>query len=67
MEMQHSTMTYAEVETMIKAGAATGEPGAIPFLRIPDEQESTLQVRADIALHLGINIVFADVPSVLIR
>ena len=31
--MQHSTMTYAEVEAMIQAGAATGEPGATPFLR----------------------------------
>ena len=32
-EMQHSTMTYADVEAMIAAGAETGEPGATPFLR----------------------------------
>ena len=33
-EMQHSTLTYADVEAMIKAGSMTGEPGAIPCIRM---------------------------------
>lgn len=33
-EMQHSTITYADVEAMIKAGSMTGEPGAIPCVRM---------------------------------
>jgi 2-keto-3-deoxy-L-rhamnonate aldolase RhmA len=53
LEMQHSTMSYKEVEQMIAAGEATGEPGATPFLRIPDELESTLQKATDIGA-LGI-------------
>jgi 2-keto-3-deoxy-L-rhamnonate aldolase RhmA len=33
-EMQHSTMTYKDIETMIKEGSKTGEAGAIPFVRM---------------------------------
>lgn len=61
-EMQHSTMTYADVETMIAAGAATGEPGATPFLRIPDEQESTIQKATDIGC-LGLILPTVDTPE----
>jgi 2-keto-3-deoxy-L-rhamnonate aldolase RhmA len=61
-EMQHSTMTYADVETMIAAGEATGEPGATPFLRIPDELESTIQKATDIG-SLGLILPTVDTPE----
>ncbi len=61
-EMQHSTMTYKDVETMIAAGEETGEPGATPFLRIPDEQESTIQKATDIGC-LGLILPTVDTPE----
>ena len=66
LEMQHSTMTYADVETMIAAGAATGEPGAIPFLRVPDELEGTFQKATDIG-SLGLIVPTVDTPEQAIQ
>jgi 4-hydroxy-2-oxoheptanedioate aldolase len=44
LEMQHSTMTWAEIEKMI----ATCPRAGIPMIRLPDEFESTIQKAADI-------------------
>jgi 4-hydroxy-2-oxoheptanedioate aldolase len=43
-EMQHSTMTWAEIEKMIAACPRAG----MPMIRVPDELESTLQKATDI-------------------
>jgi 4-hydroxy-2-oxoheptanedioate aldolase len=43
-EMQHSTMTWAEIERMIAACPRAG----MPMIRVPDEFESTLQKATDI-------------------
>jgi 2-keto-3-deoxy-L-rhamnonate aldolase RhmA len=47
---------------MIRAGEETGVPGATPFLRIPDEQESTLQKATDIGA-LGLIAPTVDTPE----
>ena len=54
-EMQHSTMSYRDVEEMIAACPRVG----IPILRVPDEFESTLQKAGDIGL-LGVVIPTVD-------
>src|SRR6188508_2370713 len=43
-EMQHSTMSFADVEAMIAACPRAG----IPMIRVPDELESTIQKATDI-------------------
>jgi 2-keto-3-deoxy-L-rhamnonate aldolase RhmA len=56
IEMQHSTLTYADAERMIWAcrGAA-----AIPFIRVPDATESEIQKATDIGA-LGIIVPTVD-------
>lgn len=44
-EMQHSTMTWGEIERMINACPRIG---ATPMIRLPDELESTLQKATDV-------------------
>ena len=62
-EMQHSTMTYREVEDMIKAGALTGEPGAIPFIRMHSPAtEHVFQQCSDIGA-LGFIVPTVDTPE----
>jgi 4-hydroxy-2-oxoheptanedioate aldolase len=55
-EMQHSTMSYRDVEEMI---AACPRPVATPIVRVPDEFESSLQKATDIGA-LGIVIPTVD-------
>lgn len=55
-EMQHSTMTYAEVEDMV---AACPRVGATPILRIPDALEGSVQKAMDIGM-LGIIVPTVD-------
>jgi 2-keto-3-deoxy-L-rhamnonate aldolase RhmA len=49
-EMQHSTLTWADVEKMI---ATCPRVGAIPMIRMPDELESSIQKATDLGV-LGI-------------
>jgi len=44
LEMQHSTMTWADLEKMIAACPGVG----VPMVRLPDEYESTIQKATDI-------------------
>ena len=55
-EMQHSTMSYRDVEEMI---AACPRPVATPIIRVPDEFESTIQKATDIGA-LGIVVPTVD-------
>jgi 2-keto-3-deoxy-L-rhamnonate aldolase RhmA len=55
-EMQHSTMSFKDVEEMI--GACPG-PGAIPMIRLPDAQEWHIQQSLDIGA-LGVIIPTVD-------
>jgi 4-hydroxy-2-oxoheptanedioate aldolase len=55
-EMQHSTLSYADVEKMT---AECPLAGAIPMLRVPDEFESTIQKATDIGM-LGIIVPTVD-------
>jgi len=55
-EMQHSTMTFAEVEDML---AACPRVGATPILRIPDALEGNVQKAMDIGM-LGIIVPTVD-------
>jgi 2-keto-3-deoxy-L-rhamnonate aldolase RhmA len=54
-EMQHSTMSFADVEAMIAACPRSG----VPMIRVPDEFESTIQKATDIGA-LGIIIPTVD-------
>ena len=54
-EMQHSTMSYADVEAMIAACPRVG----IPMIRVPDEFESSIQKATDIGA-LGIIVPTVD-------
>jgi 2-keto-3-deoxy-L-rhamnonate aldolase RhmA len=54
-EMQHSTMSFRDVEEMIAACPRTG----IPVLRVPDELEANLQKATDIGV-LGIVVPTVD-------
>ena len=45
-EMQHSTMSWDEVAKMI--AACPGPDGAAPFIRMPDQQESSIQKATDL-------------------
>jgi 4-hydroxy-2-oxoheptanedioate aldolase len=55
-EMQHSTMIWADIEKMI---AACPHAGAIPMVRMADEQESSIQHATDIGA-LGIIMPTVD-------
>jgi 2-keto-3-deoxy-L-rhamnonate aldolase RhmA len=44
LEMQHSTMTWADLEKMIASCPGVG----VPMIRLPDEYESTIQHATDI-------------------
>jgi 2-keto-3-deoxy-L-rhamnonate aldolase RhmA len=54
-EMQHSTLSYADVEAMIAACPRAG----IPMIRVPDEFESSIQKATDIGA-LGIIVPTVD-------
>jgi len=56
-EMQHSTMSFADVEAMIAACPRVG----VPIIRVPDELESTLQKATDIG---ALGIVMPTVDTV---
>src|SRR5262245_4486681 len=58
-EMQHSTMSFKDVEEMI---AACPRPVATPVIRVPDESESNIQKATDIGA-LGIVIPTVDTPE----
>ena len=58
-EMQHSTLSYADIEKMI---AACPRVAATPMLRVPDEFESTIQKATDIGM-LGIIMPTVDTPE----
>ncbi|MDG2090703.1 MAG: aldolase/citrate lyase family protein [Gammaproteobacteria bacterium] len=49
-EMQHSTMSWGEIERMINACPRVG---AVPMIRVPDELESSIQKATDVGA-LGI-------------
>jgi 2-keto-3-deoxy-L-rhamnonate aldolase RhmA len=55
-EMQHSTMSWDEVAKMI--AACPGPDGAAPFIRMPDQFESTVQKATDIG---AIGLIFPTV------
>jgi 2-keto-3-deoxy-L-rhamnonate aldolase RhmA len=55
-EMQHSTLTFADIEKMI---GACPKVGAIPMIRMADEQESSLQHATDIGV-LGVVMPTVD-------
>jgi 2-keto-3-deoxy-L-rhamnonate aldolase RhmA len=55
-EMQHSTMSFRDVEEMI---AACPRPPATPIIRVPDELESNIQKATDIGA-LGIVVPTVD-------
>ena len=55
-EMQHSTLTWADIEKMI---ATCPRVGAIPMVRMADEQESSIQHATDIGV-LGIIMPTVD-------
>jgi 2-keto-3-deoxy-L-rhamnonate aldolase RhmA len=55
IEMQHSSLTYAQVEAMIRVC-----PGpAIPFIRVPDATEGDIQKAVDIGA-LGVIVPMVD-------
>ena len=58
-EMQHSTMTWADIEKMV---ATCPRVGATPMVRIHDELESSLQHATDIGL-LGVVMPTVDTPE----
>jgi 2-keto-3-deoxy-L-rhamnonate aldolase RhmA len=58
-EMQHSTMSFRDVEEMI---AACPRPIATPIIRLPDASEGNIQKATDIGA-LGIDIPTVDTPE----
>ncbi len=58
-EMQHATLSYADVEKMI---AACPRVGAVPFIRVPDATESNIQKATDLGV-LGIIVPTVDTPE----
>jgi 2-keto-3-deoxy-L-rhamnonate aldolase RhmA len=55
-EMQHSTMSWDDVAKMI--AACPGPDGAAPFIRMPDQFESTVQKATDIG---AIGLIFPTI------
>lgn len=62
-EMQHSTMSFRDVEEMI---AACPRPVATPIIRLPDASEGNIQKAMDIGA-LGIDIPTVDTPEVAMQ
>jgi 2-keto-3-deoxy-L-rhamnonate aldolase RhmA len=58
-EMQHSTMSFKDIEEMI---AACPRPVATPVIRVPDETEGNIQKATDIGA-LGVVIPTVDTPE----
>jgi 4-hydroxy-2-oxoheptanedioate aldolase len=58
-EMQHSTMSFKDIEEMI---AACPRPIATPVIRVPDETEGNIQKATDIGA-LGVVIPTVDTPE----
>lgn len=56
IDMQHSTLSFADVEKMI---AACPHVGAIPFIRLPDAQEWHIQQATDVGA-LGVIVPTVD-------
>ena len=63
-EMQHSTMTWADMEKMIAAcpGNANGMTGA-PMIRMPDAQEANMQKGGDIG---ALGFIVPTMPDAVI-
>ena len=59
IEMQHSTMTYGDIATMLRA---CGKSKAAPMIRVPDATESDIQKATDIGA-IGIIIPTVDTPE----
>jgi 2-keto-3-deoxy-L-rhamnonate aldolase RhmA len=55
-EMQHSTMSWGEVAKMI--AACPGPDGAAPFIRMPDQLESSIQKATDLG---AIGLIFPTI------
>ena len=55
-EMQHSTMSWDEVAKMI--AACPGPDGAAPMIRMPDQQESSIQKATDLG---AIGLIFPTI------
>ena len=55
-EMQHSTMTWDDVAKMI--AACPGPDGAAPFIRMPDQFESSIQKATDLG---AIGLIFPTI------
>jgi 4-hydroxy-2-oxoheptanedioate aldolase len=62
-EMQHSPMSFQDIEKMI---TACPRPIATPIIRLPDESESNIQKAMDIGA-LGIDIPTVDDPEKAMR
>ena len=62
-EMQHSTMSFRDIEEMI---AACPRPVATPIIRLPDASEGNIQKATDIGA-LGIDIPTVDTPEVAMQ
>ena len=58
-EMQHSTMTWGEIEKMMNA---CPHVGAMPFIRMPDELESSIQKATDLGA-IGIIMPTTETPE----
>lgn len=56
-EMQHATLTFAEVQKMI--AACPGVKGAAPFIRMPDALEANVQKAVDLGV-MGIVVPTVD-------
>lgn len=57
-EMQHSTMSWDEVAKMI--AACPGADGAAPFVRMPDQSESSIQKATDLG---AIGLIFPTIAD----
>ena len=62
-EMQHSTLSFRDVEEMI---AACPRPVATPVIRLPDASEGNIQKATDIGA-LGIDIPTVDTPEMAMQ
>ena len=63
IEMQHSPLSFSEVARMIWA---CRDAPAVPFVRVPDDSEGTIQKATDIGA-LGIIVPMVDSPDKMIN